>query len=416
MTSTAAPPRPAGPAPTRDRRRPLLPVVGADLRVPLADGRHVRHVDLDHAATTRALRCVADRVAEVLPQLGSVHRGAGPTARTCTALYEAARATVAAFLGARADDVCIVTRGTTEALNLLAAAVPAGGEVVFLDAEHHANLLPWRQVAHRCVPVAATLEETLDRLERELARRPAALLAVTGASNVTGEVLPVARLAALAHAHGARLALDAAQLAPHRRIDLAALGVDWLALSGHKLHAPFGAGVLVGRADWLADAPPHLLGGGAVLDVGDDGATLALGHRRHEAGTPNLLGAVALAGACEALAALPEGAVEEHEGALRDELVDGLEALPGVQVLRMWPDAPDVLGVATFAVEGTAPSAVAEALAAEHGVSVRDGRFCAHPLLRRLGRPEGAVRASLGLDSCSEDVERVLHGIAGLGR
>ncbi len=412
MTTTAAPPRPPAPA----RRAPLLPVMGADLRVPLADGRHVRHADLDHAATTRALACVADRVTEVLPQLGSVHRGAGPTARACTALYEASRAAVAAFVGAREDDVCVVTRGTTEALNLLASAVPPGGEVVVLDAEHHANLLPWRARGHRCVPVAPTLEATLARLEHEIAARPAALLAVTGASNVTGEVLPVARLAALAHAHGARLALDAAQLAPHRRIDLAALGVDWLALSGHKLHAPFGAGVLVGRGDWLAAAPPHLLGGGAVLDVREDGATYAPGHRRHEAGSPNLLGAVALAAACDALAALPAGAVEEHEGALRDALVGGLEALPGVEVLRMWHDAPDVLGVATFSVAGVAPAEVAQALAVEHGVSVRDGRFCAHPLLRRLGHPGGAVRASLGLDSCSEDVDRLLGGVAALVR
>jgi selenocysteine lyase/cysteine desulfurase len=142
----------------------------------------------------------------------------------------------------------------------------------------------------------------------------------------------------------------------------------------------------------------------------------APGHRRHEAGSPNLLGAVALAAASDALAALPAGAVEEHEGALRDALVGGLEALPGVDVLRLWPDAPDVLGVAAFTVAGVAPAEVAEALAAEHGISVRDGRFCAHPLLRRLGHPEGAVRASLGLDSCAEDVERFLHGLERLVR
>ncbi len=248
------------------------------------------------------------------------------------------------------------TRNTTDALNLLARAVPAGGEVLYLDIEHHANLLPWQGLPHRCVPAAHTLAGTVQALADALAERPAALVAVTGASNVTGELLPIARLAEIAHAHGARIAVDAAQLAPHRRIDLAALDVDYLAFSGHKLYAPFGSGVLVGRRDWLDAAEPYLAGGGAVRLVEVDQAEWAPAPQRHEAGTPNVLGAVAIARACRELAALPIGALDEHERLLCERLTQGLKALPGVHLLQIWPDATERIGVVSFTVAATTPA------------------------------------------------------------
>ena len=264
-----------------------------------------------------------------------MHRGAGYASAVCTSAYEAARATLAAFTGARGDDVVIFTRNTTDALNLLATAVP--GPVVHLDIEHHANLLPWhahgarvagaRAVRARAVEARATLPETLRAVRDELARTPAALLAVTGASNVTGECLPLAELASLAHAHGARIAVDGAQLVPHRRVDIAASGIDYLAFSGHKIYAPFGAGVLVGRGDWLDAAPPYLAGGGAVRQVGLDATDWAASPARHEGGSPNVIGAVALAAACRFIDSLPAGAVEAREGFLTDRLVDALGAL-----------------------------------------------------------------------------------------
>ncbi len=165
-------------------------------------------------------------------------------------------------MGARPDDVVIFTRNTTDGLNLLARAVPSGGEVVYLDIEHHADLLPWQRRPHRCVPAAPTMAETVDRLARDLRQRPAAMLAITGASNVTGEVVPLSPIVEMAHERGARVAVDAAQLAPHRLIDISALGADYLVFSGHKCYAPFGAGVLVGRRDWLDEAPAYLAGGG----------------------------------------------------------------------------------------------------------------------------------------------------------
>jgi selenocysteine lyase/cysteine desulfurase len=283
--------------------------------------------------------------------------------------------------------------------------------VIFLDAEHHANLLPWQGRAHRCVPVSHTLAGTVERLADALRERPAALVAVTGSSNVTGEILPIARIAALAHAHGARIVVDAAQLAPHRRIDITALDVDYIAFSGHKIYAPFGAGALVGRRDWLDDAPAYLAGGGAVREVATDATEWAAAPARHEGGTPNVLGAAALAVACRTVAALPEGALEAHEGALRERLVRGLRRLPGVRLLQIWPDSTERIGVVTFVVDGHDSGRVAAYLSAEHGIGVRDGRFCAHPLLTRLGYGDGAIRASLGLGSSSQDVDRLVAAL-----
>lgn len=404
---------------------PLLPVVGAGDPVPLADGRRVPYANLDLAASAPALEAVAERVRRVLPLSASVHRGAGYLAQVSTALYEDARRTVGEFVGAREDDLTLVVRNTTDALNLLAGCVPADadgapGRVLVLDVEHHANLLPWQRGTDVTVLTGAgTVAATLAQLRAELADAaaagaPYALVALTGASNVTGESLPVERVVADAHAVGARVALDGAQLVPHRRLSLARTGVDYVAFSGHKLYAPFGAGALVGRRDWLDAGTPHLAGGGAVRRVRASGTRWQTGPARHEGGSPNLVGAVALAAACEALAALDPAAVRAHEGALRRRLVAGLEAVDRVRVLRVWDDAADPVGVVTFTVTGYDPGFVAAYLSAEHGIGVRDGRFCAHPLLGRLGFDAGAVRASVGLSTSGADVERLLAAVRAL--
>ncbi|MFA4927714.1 MAG: aminotransferase class V-fold PLP-dependent enzyme [Patulibacter sp.] len=408
---------------------PLLEVVGGDLAVPLLDGRSVRYANLDYAATAPALRTVADRVAHVLPFSGSVHRGAGLPSQASSRLYEAARARVATALGARAEDHVVFVRNTTDATNLLAGSIPADtGDVLTLDIEHHANLLPWKRhglgagsaqdehrFGHRTVVHADTIGETLKRIEVALCDRPTALLAVTGASNVTGEVLPIDRLAALAHAYGARIFVDAAQLAPHRRIHLTLSDVDYVAFSGHKLYAPYGSGVLVGRGDWLDTAEPYLAGGGAVRNVTVDHTDWALGPQRHEGGTPNLTGAVAIVAALDELDTLvdPDGidAREAHEAALTARLRDGIAAIEGVTTHRIWDDDGDTIGVVTFSVAGYAPGLVGAYLSAEHGIGLRDGRFCAHPLLERFGLPRGALRASFGVGSRSEDVDRLLTAL-----
>jgi selenocysteine lyase/cysteine desulfurase len=388
----------------------LAAVADAGLRVPVLGGGTVRHVNLDVAASAPALDAVVQHVARVIPYYSSVHRGSGYASQASTALVEDARATVARHVGARDDDLVVFTRNTTDALNLLASAVP--GDTVVLDLEHHANLLPWR--SRRVVVGRSTLAATLAALRDELATTPAALVSVTGASNVTGEVLPIAEIAALAHEHGARLAVDAAQLLPHRRVDLAASGIDYLAFSGHKAYAPFGTGALVGRADWLDAAPAHLAGGGAVEAVRLDDVEWKTGADRHEAGTPNVIGIAALARALDELDRLGDAARREHEAALTARLHDGLAAIPGVRVIRGFDDADDRLGIATIELERGSVGLVAAALAAEHGISVRAGRFCAHPFFDRVASRANGLRASLGAGSSADDVDCFLVALAGL--
>ncbi|MFC3503057.1 aminotransferase class V-fold PLP-dependent enzyme [Micromonospora krabiensis] len=387
-------------------------------------------INLDYAATAPCARVAADAVTALLPWYASVHRGAGALSRRCTLAYERARQTVGDFFGARADDHVIFTRNTTDALNLLGRALPAGTTVVTFAGEHHANLLPWPRGSVR-LPVPADAAEAVRALDAALGelRRAAnpglpVLVAVTGASNVTGELWPVADLARVAHRHRARIALDAAQLAPHVPVDLLALDVDYVAVSGHKLYAPFGAGVLIGRADWLDAAPPYLAGGGATARVGaaTHDVTWTAGPARHEGGTPNLLGAVALAAVCDALAAADRDALHDREQRLLARLRDGLGALPHVVELRTFgPEAPRV-GIVSFVVAGRDSADVAAELAAR-SIGVRDGLFCAHPLARRLlgeaaarsGRrdlPPTALRASIGLGSTEEHVDRLVAALA----
>lgn len=414
---------------------PLLPVVGQDLAAPLIQGGHVRYANLDYAASAPAIEEVAAHLNEVLPYYASVHRGAGFASQVSTSVYENARKIVANFVGAREDDTVIFTRNTTDSLNLLAGCVESllkqrgyaegrsnvHGEVLYLDIEHHANLLPWQALPHRSVVAASSIASTLSRVETQLRAGNVLLLAVTGASNVTGEVLPIAELATLAHRYGARIVVDAAQLAPHRRINVAETGIDYVAFSGHKLYAPFGAGVLVGRSDWLDAGQPHLAGGGAVKDVRLESIIWAQGPARHEGGTPNVLGAATLAKAASVLSALDAADWHNHEQSLRAHLVAGLNELDGVTVHSLFDDAdthPECgsIGVVNFSVTGYDAGLVAAYLSAEHGVGVRDGKFCAHPLLNRLGLPSGSLRASFGVGSQLEDARRLIAGVQALLR
>ncbi|GAB3905929.1 hypothetical protein GCM10029964_101920 [Kibdelosporangium lantanae] len=242
-------------------------------------------------------------------------------------------------------------------------------------------------------------------------------MVLTGASNVTGELWPVRELAAVAHRHGARVVLDAAQLAPHRQVDIKAWNVDYVVLSGHKLYAPFGAGALVGRADWLQAAQPYLAGGGAtrqVVNWGDHlGVAWSAVPERHEAGSPNVVGVHALAAACKTLADNWD-AIEEHEVALLHRLREGLRTIPGLRQLNLF-DGPRV-GVVSFTIDGQDAGLIAAALSAEYGIGVRDGAFCAHIATRRLLTKAGstetrALRASLGLGSTVEHVDRLVNAL-----
>lgn len=380
-------------------------------------------VHLDYAASAPCVRAAADAVQDLLPRYGSVHRGTGVRSQTSTLAYELARDVVAEFVGARPGDTVIFTRNTTDALNLLARALPPGTTTVQFDGEHHANLLPWPNPLRLATPsspdeAVTALKTALDGLTGPV------VVTVTGASNVTGEVWPVRELADVAHSYGARVVVDAAQLAPHVPVDLDDLGADYLAFSGHKLYAPFGAGVLAGRSDWLDAAEPYLAGGGASAAVGDrpGDLTWATGPARHEGGTPNLLGAVAIAAVCEALTEAGRSTLHDHEQRLLARLRTGLAGVPGATEVSLFgPDHPRV-GIVSLALPGHDPAEVARRLGRDHGIGVRAGQFCAHPLVRRLtgadrtgtcgdGVP-GLLRISFGLGSTAGDVDRVVAALA----
>ncbi len=400
----------------------LPAVASAGLTVPLVDGRRVPYANLDHAASAPCLDAVRDAVDELLPWYASVHRGAGFASQVSTRVYEQARDTLRRFVGAHRTDTVVFTRNTTDALNLLARALPAGTSVVLFDTEHHAALLPWRGPRVRRIPTPDRPGDAVVALDDALRGCPAGprLVVITGASNVTGELWPVARLAEVARRHGARIALDAAQLAPHRPVDIRALDVDYVALSGHKLYAPFGAGALIGRADWLQAAQPYLIGGGAtkqVVDWGDHlGVSWSAVPERHEAGSPNVVGVHALAVACDTIARHGWSEIIAHELELLERLRGGLASVPGVAELSLFGRDHERVSVASFTVPGHDAGKVAAILSAEHGIGVRDGLFCAHIATRRLLDRAGAtehraLRASLGLGNTVEHVDRFLHAL-----
>ncbi|MGZ6827653.1 MAG: aminotransferase class V-fold PLP-dependent enzyme [Mycobacteriales bacterium] len=400
---------------------PAVPaVVTAALPVPTLGGV-VDYANFDHAASTPALVSVAQAVESTLRTYSSVHRGNGYASRVTSAWYEQARAEVAEFVGARPGDEVVFTRNSTDSFNLLASALPRDTTVFVFETEHHAALLPWkaRNTVRLPVPGTARDAETLLRTALKTRHGRHRLVVLAGASNVTGEVWPVRELSAIAHAAGARVVLDAAQLAPHRRVSLAELDVDYVVLSGHKLYAPYGAGVLAGRADWLDAAHPYLAGGGATKSVTERGTVWHTGAARHEAGSPNVVGAVALAAACHTLRANAE-TVEAHERALGARLLDGLRSIDGVQTYSLFGEDHDRVAVATFTVDGLDSSLVSTALSAEHGIGVRDGKFCAHLCVDALlddpyaEGPPTAVRASIGLATTAAHVERLLAAVADL--
>ena len=407
-------------------------LIGAETVVPCVDGRSRRYVNLDYAASTPVMAAVWDAVEAFVPWYSSVHRGSGVKSQISTAAFEDARETIAEFVGGRADDAVVFVRNTTEAINVLAAALPDGAGVLSTRSSITPTCCPGVATRSGCSrpPLAG---RAVGRCERALrsARPRIELVAVTGASNVTGEVWPVAELAELAHAHGAQLFVDAAQLAPHRPVDMAGSGIDFLALSGHKLYAPFGAGALVGDRRRLSERAPLLHGGGAIELVTPDDVIWADAPQRHEAGSPNVVGAVALAAACRALLDVGMDSVAAHEQALATYLWSGLSTVPGLRRLTLWPEDVERVGIATFNLEGYRHPLLAAILSAEHAIGVRHGCFCAHLLMTRLlGIPDaevdrlaselragrrpslpGAVRASLGLGSTPDDIDRLVDAL-----
>jgi selenocysteine lyase/cysteine desulfurase len=418
-------------------------IVGVDEQTPLLDGQSRTYICLDNAASTPTLRPVLDKVNEFLTWYSSVHRGTGFKSQLATWAYGEAREIVLRFVGAdpRTHTV-IFGKNTTEALNKLAHRYRARGQRVLTTVmEHHSNLLPWRVEGGLVDYVRITADGRLD--EADLAQKleqygkAVGLVAVTGASNVTGYVNPIHRLAEIAHRFGARILVDAAQLAPHRQIRMGDPGdptaIDFLSLSAHKMYAPFGAGALIGPRDFFADGEPDMVGGGVIDIVTLERTVWAAPPERDEAGSPNVVGAVALAAAAQMLEGFGWPLVEGHEVSLTSYLLDRLRQVPGLHVLGSGDpeDVDERLGVVSFVLDGVPHALAAAILGDEYGIGVRHGCFCAHPYLLELLRVSpseaaryqaaiergdrsdipGAVRASLGIYNTPQEVDALVDAL-----
>ncbi|SLM88199.1 aminotransferase class V-fold PLP-dependent enzyme [Brachybacterium nesterenkovii] len=399
-----------------------FPILGRTL----ADGRPL--VYLDAGATSQRPQQVIDaEVAFLTSGNAAVKRGAHQMAEAATDAYEGARERVAAFIGARRAEEIVFTKNATESLNLVAYAlgngdastpdrlrVREGDEILVTEMEHHANLVPWQELARRTgatlrwIPLGDDFRLDLTDLDSLLTERTK-VLALSHQSNVLGTVNPVRELAERARAVGALVVLDACQSVPHMPVSVADLGVDLLAFSGHKMLGPTGIGVLWGRYDVLAELPPFLTGGSMIEEVFMDRSTYAEPPARFEAGTPMVSQAVGLAAACDYLDGLGRENVLAHEGALTRRAIAGLAEIPGVRILGP-ALSDDRAGAVAFDLAGRHPHDVGQVLDSL-GIQVRVGHHCAWPLHRRYGL-HGTTRASFSVHTTAAEVDALVDGMA----
>ncbi|HWI95376.1 MAG TPA: cysteine desulfurase [Solirubrobacterales bacterium] len=349
----------------------------------------------------------------------NVHRGSHTLSAEATAAYEGARATVADHLGAADRREVIFVRNATEAINLVARAwgdanIGAGDRIVLTEMEHHSNIVPWQQLAERVgaeidwVPVdGETGLLDMDAYAALLERRPK-LVAVTHVSNVLGTENPLAEISRLAHEAGALVLADGAQAAPKMAVDVVELGVDFYAITGHKLYAPTGIGALWARLDLLRAMPPFLGGGSMIRKVTKEGTTYADPPARFEAGTPAIAQAIGMASALRWMDSVGMESIREHEQEIAAYALARLEEVPGLRVFG--PVAgPERLGPVSFELDGVHAHDISEILD-RHGVAVRAGHHCAQPLMNRLGIPATA-RASFGVYTTAEEIDRLVEGL-----
>ncbi len=383
-------------------------------------------VYLDSAATSQKPTRVLEAVEEYYRhENANVHRGVYALSVEATDAYEGARARVARFLGARSPDEIVFVRGTTEALNLVASSLGRGylgrGDLVVSTVmEHHSNIVPWHLLRERpgirleFVGIDDDGRLRLDELDRLLAEHPK-VVTLTHLSNVLGTSNPVREIAERAHAVGARVVVDAAQSAPHEPIDVARLGADYLAFSGHKILGPMGIGVLWGRSELLEELPPYMGGGEMIREVHLDRVAYQSTPAKFEAGTPNVGGAIGLAAALDYLEGLGFEFVRSHEARLLARATTAFADRLGDDLRLFGPsDVRDRRAVLSFAMRGAHPHDIASLLDA-HGVCVRAGHHCAQPLMERLRVP-ALTRASPYLYNTEAEVDRLVDALVEVAR
>ena len=413
-------------------------IVGLDTSVPLLDGSERPYVFLDNAASTPSFRPVLRAIEDFLPWYSGVHRGTGFKSLLATEVFDAAHDAAGEFVGADLEtNAVIFTKNTTECVNKLAARYGFGKEDVVLTTllEHHSNDLPWRKHA-RVVHVGMTHDGHIDleALHTALLRGNGRvrLVAVSGASNITGLCAPVHQIARWAHGVGAKIFVDAAQLAPHRAIDMLPDDhpehIDFLAFSAHKMYAPFGTGVLIGPQAFFGQGDPDAVGGGVVDIVTLEKAVWNRPPQKEEAGSPNVIGGIALGAAIKILRSVGMDAIAAHELDLLSYAYQRMARVGKVAFYGPTDHLEEKVGVMAFNVDGLHHSLVAAILGTEGGVGVRDGCFCAHPYVKELlgVSPEedailtaeviagdkshmpGMVRASFGCYNTRDDIDALV--------
>lgn len=413
--------------------RQKFPVPGFDAPQP------IRY--FDHGASTHPPRVVLEAHREFLEKYyANIHRGHHNLSMIASDLFDRTAETVAEFIGADlSHQTVFLASNTTAALDLAAFAMShREGVVLTTVLEHHSNDLPHRSHGDTvCVGMNDDGSLDMDDFKEKLEKHPVKLVAVTGASNVTGWMPDIHRIARMAHEEGAKICVDGAQLLAHKAVDLKPFGdpehLDFFAAAGHKAYAPFGSAFLVAPRDYMDEIPPYRPGGGTVLAVTEGDALFTRGPDRHLGGTPNIPGAIAMAKAIRFLQDIGLESIREHEVELTEQLLGGVTAIPGVTVYG--PKDPAArLGVVSFNIEGVHHDLAAAILNNEAAIATRNGCFCAHPylhhllavgdvtdLVNRLGRGEdtelpGAVRASIGLFNTPEEVDHLIDWIGRLAR
>jgi cysteine desulfurase/selenocysteine lyase len=376
-----------------------------------------RLVYLDGASTSPKPAAVLDAVRDFsATELAKVPRGLHSLGERASRAYEAVRAKVQRFIGARDGREIVFVRGATEAINLVAYAhgrscIREGDEIVITALEHHSNIVPWQALCRekgavlRVAPVDDSGDLVLESFAALLGPRTR-LVAVAHASSALGTLVPVRQVVDLAHRAGAVVLVDGAHAAPHLSIDVRELDCDFYAASGHKLYGPSGTGFLFAKASILDAMPPFQTGGDMIRSVSFEKTDYAEIPQRFEAGTPNIEGAIGLGAAIDYVNGIGLDGIREHERALVKRAVEHLSAVPGLRILG----GPSPVGLVTFTVDGVHPHDLSTILD-QDGIAVRAGHLCAQPLLDRLGVP-AAVRASFGLYSTRDDVDALAAGVA----
>lgn len=412
-------------------------VMGVDTKVPLLNGQYVTGINFDNAATTPPLVSVMKEITNFAPWYSSIHRGKGYKSTYCSNIYEGARKTISDFVHADSlKDTVIFTKNTTESINMLAYRLfQENREQVILSTymEHLANDLPWRKFKIDYVNIDDKGKLSLEDLEKKLVNYQGkiGLVTASGASNVTGYINPIYEIAELAHKYGAKILVDGAQLIPHVALDMKPHNsqehIDYLAFSSHKMYAPFGIGILIGPKETFEKGLPVYTGGGDVRFVSHDFIEFDDPPAKDEAGTPNIMGVVALVAAIKGLNSVGMDTIHEYENGLIHYAMNRLRNIPNIELYGYDDKKNKRVGLVSFNVTGIKHNVIAEILSREAGIAIRDGLFCAHPYvvkLLKLSDSEieyyhknqsvplpGMVRISFGLYNNYEEIDKFLKSM-----